>query len=349
MQKVSEDTQRRINFLFRCDVGKKNEIGTGHLVRSITLAKKLNNDNKFKAQDTIFLINYDSEFSFVKELIKKNNFTLKFINLYNAPPNSIQELEIIKELNPRISIFDRIKTNKTFILKLQRNKLKTVLIDDKGSGLDEADLSICPIFFHRPLKKKIYKGFKYIFFSELKRRKVLVRQKVTLITLVFGGYDKRKLFNFFYKNIKKLGSCYSFNLIFGFEKDKFDKKIILSLSQSKNINLFFRPRNYSDIIQDSDIGIVSGGLTLIEFLSVGIPTIALPQYNHQYITIKKLQQLRCTTLGSKDYKLDWNYFEKKFFKVLNNYNLRKKMSINAKKIIDSKGKERVSKLISKIL
>ena len=87
----------------------------------------------------------------------------------------------------------------------------------------------------------------------------------------------------------------------------------------------------------------------MEFLSVGIPTISIPQYNHQYITIKKLQQLSCTTLGSKDYKLDWNYFEKKFFKVLNNYNLRKKMSINAKKIIDSKGKERVSKLISKIL
>ena len=70
MQKVSEDTQRRINFLFRCDVGKKNEIGTGHLVRSIALAKKLNYDNKFKAPDTTFLINYDSEFSFEK-LIKK--------------------------------------------------------------------------------------------------------------------------------------------------------------------------------------------------------------------------------------------------------------------------------------
>ena len=67
-------------------------------VRSIALAKKLNYDNKFKAPDTTFLINYDSEFSFVKELIKKITLP-KFINLYNAP-----------QLNSRVRNYQRIES-----------------------------------------------------------------------------------------------------------------------------------------------------------------------------------------------------------------------------------------------
>ena len=146
-----------------------------------------------------------------------------------------------------------------------------------------------------------------------------------------------------------IDSKYRFNLIFGFEKEKVNSQIIKYISKFENINTFFRPKNYSDILFKTDLAIISGGLTLIEFLSIGVPTIALPQYKHQYATIKILENLGCTIMGSKQYKLNWVFFFKIFNNLINNYKLRKNMSIKGKKIIDSKGKERVSKLISKLL
>ena len=349
MREVLEDTQRKIKFLFRCDVGTKNEVGTGHLIRSVALAKKLNQDNNLKNENTIFLTSYEKKFSFVENILRKNNFKLQYINLKKAPPNSNEEFEIIKKINPQIIIFDRIKTNKSFISKFQKYKFKTVLLDDIGSAISHANLVICPIFFDRPLNKKIYKGFKYMIFSEIKRKKKNLKKNIFTITVSFGGYDKRKLFFFLMKNFHKIDSKYRFNLIFGFEKEKVNSQILKYISKFENINTFFRPKNYSDILFKTDLAIISGGLTLIEFLSIGVPTIALPQYKHQYSTIKILENLGCTIMGSKQYKLNWVFFFKIFNNLINNYKLRKNMSIKGKKIIDSNGKERVSKLISKLL
>ena len=57
MQKVSEDLQKETKLLFRCDVGKKNEIGTGHLIRSLTLAEQLSKNPKIRCfQNSRFLL-----------------------------------------------------------------------------------------------------------------------------------------------------------------------------------------------------------------------------------------------------------------------------------------------------
>ncbi len=349
MQKVSEDLQKETKLLFRCDVGKKNEIGTGHLIRSLTLAEQLSKNPKIKKKNIIFLTNYSNDFSFIKNLVNENQYTLKFINLKKAGPNSLQEFEIIKKINPQLIIFDRIKTNKNLILKLKKNNIITVLLDDIGSGINYADLAICPIFFHRDLKKGIYRGFKYMIFSDIKYKNKYLKKKVSKISVIFGGFDKRNLFYFFLKNFHKIDYNCHVNLVFGMQKKKINKNILNIISEYKNISTHFRPKNYSEILNSSDLGIVSGGLTLIEFLSIGVPTIALPQYKHQLQTIKKLQSYNCTILGSEEYRLNSSYFLQTFLKAINDYNLRKNLSKNGKRIIDNNGKNRVSELISKMI
>ena len=45
-----------VKILFRCDAGAVSEIGSGHLIRSITIAKILIKKYKIKKDEILFLI-----------------------------------------------------------------------------------------------------------------------------------------------------------------------------------------------------------------------------------------------------------------------------------------------------
>ena len=66
--------------LFRCDAGYENQLGTGHLIRSITIAKILLKKFKIKKKNILFLIKTKNKYSLGKEIISLEKFKYKSIN-----------------------------------------------------------------------------------------------------------------------------------------------------------------------------------------------------------------------------------------------------------------------------
>lgn len=60
--------------IFRCDAGKVKELGTGHLIRSLCLAKMLIKSRNIKKKDILFLIKTKKNTQFQKKLFKEKTF-----------------------------------------------------------------------------------------------------------------------------------------------------------------------------------------------------------------------------------------------------------------------------------
>ena len=66
--------------IFRCDAGKIKELGTGHLIRSLCLAKMLIKSRNIKKKDILFLIKTKKKYSISKKIIQRENFSYKSID-----------------------------------------------------------------------------------------------------------------------------------------------------------------------------------------------------------------------------------------------------------------------------
>ena len=115
------------------------------------------------------------------------------------------------------------------------------------------------------------------------------------------------------------------------------------------INIFNYPSNYYDLIKAADMGLVSGGLTMFEFLKIGVPLIAFPQYKHQLLNIKKLEKKNMILSGTKNMFVTKNQIKKNFLYLSDSIHLRKNFFHNGSKVIDGNGFKRVYKIVSEVI
>ena len=315
--------------IFRCDAGKIKELGTGHLIRSLSLAKMLIKSRNIKKKDILFLIKTKKKYSISKKIIQRENFSYKSID------NSIRdftnkEAKIILENNFDILIIDRLgKINLNFIKLIRKNKKKIICFDNFSKNRFLCDLSINPLIFESEYKKtNHFSGYEYnILPSHLVKKKIKRISKVKTIFLSFGGYDIKNLM----KVTKRLfNENYRFNLVSINNKNSFDKKT-----------------NFYKKMERSDLVISSGGLTMFDALNFYKPVLAIPQYNHQFNNIKTLSKKGLVKLVRKKdlpnifniiSKMNKEYLQKNFKKILV-FNKRQKLKfvlIKIKFVIDTK-------------
>ena len=125
------------------------------------------------------------------------------------------------------------------------------------------------------------------------------------------------------------------------------KKLIkrIELRQKIKINLASFPPNYFKKLMKADFAIVSGGLTVFDCISRGIPVIGLPQYQHQLKTLTNLKNKNVIKLGSKEMSLNKKNFINSFNRMMSSYKDRNLLSKNSLNLIDKKGSERVINIL----
>ena len=334
--------------LFRCDSGSSPEVGTGHIYRCINLANKLIEKKIFIRKEIFFLTRNDANYLFGKMILKKKNFNFKTFNINKN--NTSKEAEHILQHQPNLVIIDRLKTSKSFIKKI-KSQSKVITFDDYGSGRQYCDLAINAIFSDVKKNQNTFRGYKYLILNIKNRNKIKIVNKIKNVFISFGGYDKRNLLNFVLKNIDLFPKSVKFKIVVSdFLYNKVIKNLKLNFKENFLKRLYFlkSPKNYSKIFSSCDLTICSGGLTLFESCSLGIPTVALPQNMHQYKNIKKLFDKKSVILGSNFLKKDHNFFRKSLAKLIYSQKIRKQMSDRSKKLIDLNGVLRISELIKKI-
>tara|TARA_B110000495_G_scaffold169927_1_gene157472 strand:+ start:74 stop:1024 length:951 start_codon:yes stop_codon:yes gene_type:complete len=313
------------------------DVGSGHFYRCYAIAEKLI-EKKFKI---IFIVNNKKEI----ELHLKNKKIF-----YHVLKNEKEFKEISKNITK--IIIDLPFKNSKYSKMLEKNQ-NTVIIDDLGNKKIFSDLlfngSIVNQFQKYLIDKNItkyFKGPKFILIrSEFSsnREKFYLNKKIKKILIIFGGNDQnnitKKILKYF------LDKKYNITIVIG-PSYKYLKSIEKIIMKNKKIKLFQNKKNIAELYIKQDIIISSAGITAYELASLGIPSIFMPMDKYQMKTAKQMEL--------NGFGINYGYWNNNYEKLdqticlISNYNIRKKMSICGKKLVDGKGLERILKKIEEL-
>ena len=123
----------------------------------------------------------------------------------------------------------------------------------------------------------------------------------------------------------------------------FPKKI----ENFKNIVFLKNPSNLVEHMKNSDVALSAGGQTLFELCRLGVPTIAYKSGEDQNQNLNILTNSGAVINTGNCLDINWHSNLKLQLDILiNNYDLRKKMSLISSSLIDGKGAKRIIKYMT---
>ena len=345
--------------IFRCDGATLPEIGSGHVIRDIVIANKLVEDKICDRSEISFVIRRNGVFSLGEKLVLESGYKIERTEDEELKWNTKKESEILAELNPAILFLDRLSTELDWMSYLKQKLQYVITMDDVGPGSYNADLAINPILFDFSDSDNRLHGYDYLVLKPLEKKLLKSEnKKCGLIVASFGGHDHRNLTGFFLDTLAKNKFFKERHLLVEILVGYEDISIInkwkiaakeISLKEGIDVNVIVRPEDFIERLATADFGVLSGGLTIFDAVSLGVPAVGLPQYQHQLQTLRNLNDQRVLFLGSNDMDLDPQYFDNVFDYVLQAENEKLTMSNKGPTLIDRKGVNRVSSIIADIL
>ncbi|RBQ23129.1 3-deoxy-manno-octulosonate cytidylyltransferase [Candidatus Methanobinarius endosymbioticus] len=280
---VAERLINKKRVLIKTDAS--NDIGTGHIYRSLTIASKLAN------HEVLFLLDENKKLGV--EIIENSNYpyiTHKNSSIMNEKTphketsnENILNEEIIKEIenyDPDIIINDILNTSYEYIKKLKNNNYFVVNFEDLGKGSEIADIVFDALYENKIPSENFYFGHRYYILKDefffQNQKEINKDNEINEILLTFGGTDPNDLTR---KTLKAIiNSKYEENItvILGLGyKDK--KGIKKEFENYNNIKIFENVKNISSYMYKSDLIFTSAGRTMYEIASIGVPCVCLCQ------------------------------------------------------------------------
>lgn len=334
--------------VIRADAGAVPEIGTGHVVRSLELAKGLPQADGFRDSDVLFATRRHSPFDLGSELIADAGF--ECISDAGLEPNSISEFESIAEARPDVVILDRLATSSEFVTRLKNEGIFVVTFDDLGPGQKYADVAIHALLQDVEARPNVFIGYEYLILPSRSAGVSKVTEPVSRVFISFGGFDQRGLVNAMLDTLPSIPLSVEYDIVVGIQGHEQDNGYceaaqVVREKTNKEVRLHSRPKDFESILRNSDLAIVSGGMTAFECARFGVPAIGLPQYEHQLENLRRLERLGCLKLGSVAMEFDPKKVANILTDLSDDHRRRKNMSDCGKRLIDGRGLERVVKIV----
>lgn len=299
-----------MNIIIRAD--SSSNIGTGHIMRDLVLAKQYKNENIiFATQDLIGNINHKIvEAGYKIELLKSNDF---------------EELnDLIKKLNIDMIIIDNYAIGYQFEKQLKINNpiLKIMVLDDTY------EKHFCDILLNHNIyaDEKKYQnrvskscelkcGSRYTLlrdeFLEAKKAKNRVNKKNKTIFLGLGGADHKNLNIKILKLVEKFKKSLKVNLVTT-TANKNLEELKGYCKDKKWINLQINSNEVAKLMSKSDFAIVTPSVTANEIFYLDLPMIAIKTAKNQNQMYKYLKKKGYFTMK----KFDKRLLEKSIIKLL---------------------------------
>lgn len=325
--------------VFRCDSANIPEIGTGHLYRSIIIAKFLKRKFSLKSKEILFVVKNKGKYSKNLTILKRYNFKILKINS-SIENYSNKEIELLRKIKANLLIIDRLgKVTKNFYVKIKDNFKKKIIIEDSSIHRKLFDLSLNPLIQDVPIFKGSKIGYKYSILDILKKVNSK-NKKNNNIFIFFGGFDKKNLTKKVFNVLKKI----NFKLNIYLPKIFKDS---INLSQSiHNVN-FFESDKYFLELEKANIAITAGGIGLFDAILKNKKIICIPQYKHQEINAKKIARTKAINFINSDHKNFSLNLVNIFLKIYKDKEYNKKINTIQKTIINIKKVQNTLGLISK--
>lgn len=226
--------------------------------------------------------------------------------------------------NANVLIIDHVHSQKDLITEAKTNGVKVVLIDGAEEDIELVDTSISAIY--NPLAQ--YKGAEYFAIPKPSHNESYkLDNKSKTVFVAMGGYDANNLAYRIVRILEEMG----LPAIVAKSINHTDFK-----SMFKNVEIFSED-NYYNAMHECLIGITNGGLTLVQALCYGLPTIAIPQYEHQANNIRMFPE-GCI-------KSDIGSVKKHVEMLVTNSYKRESLSRFARNYVDGRGSARICSII----
>jgi spore coat polysaccharide biosynthesis predicted glycosyltransferase SpsG len=337
-----------MRIVIRADGGAVPELGTGHVLRAIKLADALKLTHEFQDVEIFFATREHIPFELGAKLVRQAGYNL--IGHSGLEPNSKFELRSIIQAQPSIVIFDRLETNADLVMGLKNSGIFVVNFDDLGQGQNYADLAIHSLLQNVEPKQNTFIGYKYLILisDEIDRSKT--RHVASKAFVSFGGYDNRQLSTYFLNLIPEIHGLTRYEIVVsGLDSKKLNnlKELASTIGIGANVEIIVRqrPSDYHKLLSTSDLAIVAGGLTAFDCAQAGVPSIAIPQYEHQLENIKRLEKLGCLKMATQEMALDPKLICSLVSGLSMVYKQRLVMNQAGLKVIDGQGLQRIIRLI----
>lgn len=191
--------------------------------------------------------------------------------------------------NVDILVIDHMYSQSSLILNAKSYGVNVLLIDGAESDVDKADVSISAVLN----KKATHKGHEYFAIPSPPNTLYNIETNSKTVFVSMGGFDANNI-------------AYSIMRIL---EDMGVRAIVSRSINHSNFKMMFKNvevydgSDYYDAMHECIIGITNGGLTMVQSLCYGLPTIAIPQYDHQSINIDMFDNA-CISGSVKDLRKD---------------------------------------------
>lgn len=339
-------------FFFRTD-GNSN-IGWGHVMRSLSIASAAKN----LGAECFFVCADDS----MRNLIENKDFPVVVMDTDYRDMESETEtfIEVINKEKPDSIFVDSYYVSNKYFRTIKKHS-KVIYLDDVFSFPYDVDYLInYNIYASYETYRELYSGntipelllgTEYIPLRDefVQNTPSSIRNEVKNVFISTGGSDEfglvLRIINKLKDNIE-LSKGIEYHFIIGSYEPDFDE--IVSLSESnKWIHLHRNVKKMSEIMNMCDVAVSAAGSTLYELCSCGVPTItyviADNQINGATEFEKKKIMLNVGDLRIVDF--DCSGIIDNLKMLMNDFELRKRLSEKMLFVVDGKGAERIIKKI----
>jgi len=334
------------NVLFRVDADKKT--GLGHYTRCFALAGKLNGAAKsyfFTKTKEVAGLNRDfetirlnKEFGFKKEI----EFTRDIINKYKIDV-------IITDINHKSTASNK---NNYYKYSNELSKLDPLLIsfEDFNTHGTSSDYIVIPyvgadkINISDSDKTKYLLGPKYFIIRDefLDRGNKEIKGKAKNVLIAMGGSNLNNITESVVDCVSGITERLNLHIVEG-PLDRLNSDYISSVLRGSNnsFKIHTSPEKMYELMEMSDLGVFSSGLTQYEASAMGLPAIVISHNNYH----KKISDEYAAMGSVISFGTYHSGREKKLRNtlnaIINDQDMRGNMSVNGRNLIDGKGTARL--------
>lgn len=180
-------------------------------------------------------------------------------------------------------------------------------------------------------------------FLEFNQKEKQINDNIKNVLLTFGGSDPKNITKHTINELKRLRDI-DITIVLGPAYRKLDE-LTKIINNMPNYTIIRNAKNMPELIYNSDLCFVSGGITLYEVAAIGTPSIVVCQVEHQVKTAERFEKDGVViNLGLID-ELKEGQIISAFNELNNDIKKRQALSTTGKKYVDGKGLYRVKKII----
>jgi UDP-2,4-diacetamido-2,4,6-trideoxy-beta-L-altropyranose hydrolase len=335
-------------------VDASNEIGLGHLIRCLIIADYLRANN----HKIIFITKSDD----LKSIVVSKGFEIRSLDNQISDED---EVHIIRDLVTQNSIklifldinnyhtFNDVEKYSRYLKALKEIPLYLISFEDFKVHPSISDLIVIPYVGAEALvpttqRSKYLLGAKYFVLRNdfLERRHSTTREIVKNILITMGGSDPTFSTIEILKAFVKMNVECNLMIIVGDLSRISDDEIKKTLVSYNGVFTIYRSVNdMAQLMAESDIAIISSGLTKYETASIGIPSIVISanDYHARIMdSFSKCGSVIHLGVAREDLK---DKVIRAFTDLTDDYPKRTKMAEAGKALVDGNGLDRIYSLI----